>query len=159
MKPVFKEPRGYEDLGDCTMSLISFCGDALDAELTLLDHSIELETGESSILANLKEDYKRSVPLVQLAFLPDPSLPQIFVDNNHLTFINMLDLLQGDQKTGVLDPVNLEAKRTTPSKHIFSRISLFNHPEDYWFKRILIYHKGRLISHFKQPKARLCGII
>ena len=47
----------------------------------------------------------------------------------------------------------------TPSKRIFEKISLFNHPEEYWYKRVLVYHQGRLISHFKQGQSKICGII
>lgn len=108
-------------------------------------------------MASHKEENKRTIPLIQLAFLPNQTLPTIEIEHNQLKFYHLEELLEGDSKNGVLDPVPLQGITVNPQ--VIHKIVLFVYPEEYWLKRIMVYHRGRLISHFKEPENRLCGII
>jgi hypothetical protein len=108
-------------------------------------------------MASHKDESKRTIPLIQMAFLPQEKLPLIDIEHNQLKLYNLEELLEGDSKSHILDPVKLEGVQI--NCRVFQKIVLFAYPEEYWFKRVMVYHRGRLISHFREPDNRLCGII
>jgi hypothetical protein len=99
------------------------------------------------------------VPLIQLAFLKERKVSDIFIEHNRVSFLKLYELLKGDEKSNVLEPLELPALRHPSYGALFKRVALFRHPNHYCIKRVLIYHAGRLVSHFKWPEAQLCGIV
>lgn len=50
------------------------------------------------------------LPLLQFSFLPTSKHSNIFIDQNRINFINILDLLIGDMNSKILERINTFSK-------------------------------------------------
>lgn len=71
-----------------------------------------------------EESRKATIPTIQLGFLPSAALPTIYLDQHHLSFFNIYEMLQTDSQNGSISPLPPLPSQLQP---VFSRVTLYQH--------------------------------
>ena len=99
---------------------------------------------------------RKPISLLQLCFQPDHSPPAIYHSNHQapILHINITDILQKDAQQGILQTLS---SPVVPG--CIRSIKAYQPPAEYWFRKVLIYHRGRILTHLTTRHTLVCGVI